>query len=190
LNVKKIIAREILILLIAIGIGFLVFLGTFGYNFYKESISRRLEKQIDNAHALYNRLDYQFDYKQRNHIWYFDRMDAIFLLRTNYDTNTEQKFWDYTRGARHWQNIDSVTSRWNGKWAKIGVTQHFKEIGFSTPKQLQRFFLDKSISTKDSLDHKNALLVVKDLEVLNEKLTRNEESKMNFVDQKAFFFNA
>ncbi|WP_295654582.1 hypothetical protein [uncultured Mucilaginibacter sp.] len=188
---KKFIAREILILLSAICISLLCFLGTFGYNFFKDLQIKNLDKHRNSVQRQSDRLNYIFDYKQRNHVWYFENMsrEMNFDL-SNKIINNEENLWDYTVKANVFGKIDSVNARWNGKWKKEGLTEHFKNIGFSTPQKLNNFIIEKSISPNDSLNHKKSIAIKSNLDNLSNKLKTLNESKLEQYEQKYFGYQS
>jgi len=187
---KKIIAREILILLSAIFISILCFFGTFGYNFYKNLQIENLENQRNSLQKKSDRLNYSFDYKQRNHVWYFESMSREMNFDLSNKINSEENLWDYTVKANVFGKIDSVNGRWNGKWKKEGLTEHFKNIGFSTPQKLNNFIIEKSISPGDSLNHKKSIVIGNDLNKLRDRLTTLSELKLKLQEQKIFGYQS
>lgn len=183
---KKVLAREILIFLTSIVICFFCFIATFGYNLWKNSKIENLKNQIIFTKDKAEKLDNNFNYKERNHIWYYKAMVREMNSDQSGVIKTEGDFWNYTTGSKIFGNVDTVKARWNGKWNKNGLTGHFKNIGFLTPQKLNDFIIQKSMTSEDSLNHKKSIQVLKSLDGLHEQISDLDFSKLDSSEQIQF----
>ena len=78
LKTKKIISKEILILLSSISISFFLFLGTYGYNIYNNYKINNISLNINTKYNESILLSSSFNYKQKKHIWYFEVLSKLF----------------------------------------------------------------------------------------------------------------
>jgi hypothetical protein len=184
---RKIIAKEILILLSAIGISILCFAGTYIYNFI---IDYRIGDRKDKASVMQKESDsinYNYDYKQRNHQWFFESMSNVFNnVGESKEYDTEQKLWVNIRSIPTFNNIDSLVLKWNRVYLKHDIGARLIKSGFDSPQKLYNFLIDKSMTAEDSLNHKKAKAIQADIENINNKIAEIHDSKLHFSDQVSF----
>ncbi len=78
LQIKKIIAREFLILTISIGIGLLIYASTFPYNFYRQNNVVDLGQTITSKTLLADSLSKQFNVKTKGKKWLVQKFNEEF----------------------------------------------------------------------------------------------------------------
>jgi len=187
-NIKKIVAREILIAICTIIACFLFYWGTYPYNSFKDWQVERAEKEIETQTKLHDSLNSEFDYKQRNHQWFFDRASDEFSIDVgpNKKYDNEAKLWDSIQSFGWVNNPDSVDNAWNRQWYKDGISNHFKNMGFTTPQQLYYFIKGKTITVNDSLNNKKAITIQNEIDTVNSKIADLKYSKLNSREKKTF----
>jgi hypothetical protein len=186
---KKIIAREILILLSAIGFSILCLGGTFIYNIYIDYRIGNLKDKASVMQKVSDSTNSNFDYKQRNHQWFFERMSNVFNNvgeLKKYDT--EQKLWVNIRSIRTFNNIDSLILKWNRVYLKHDIAARLINNGFDSPQKLYNFLIDKSMTAEDSLNHKKATAIQANIENADSKIAEIHNSKLDFSDEVRFAF--
>lgn len=188
LKTKKIISKEILILLSSVGISLICFFGIYGYNFYKVVRSNYLFNDINTKQKQSALLSSTFDYKQRKHIWYFNVLSELFEnVGSTKEFDTEEKLWNY---SLKYQNIDTIKRKWNemenGPMGHEYMNYYIKMTGFNSPQSVKKFIDENSISNKDSTDYNKALVIQKEIDELANERNLVVDSKLSFKEQKKF----
>jgi hypothetical protein len=182
LQIKKIIAREFLILIVTICIGLLAFSLTYPYNFCRQHQVDNLTNKIITKENLADSLSTSFDTKIKKKKWLNKKLNEEFDLSS--DTIYLDSIW--IRLVSLAQN-DSIKFRWDGNknWIEIW-TPFFKKIGFNNPSSLQEFILTNNINKSD-IENNNSSLKIKD-EIKSLKLQKREiENKiLSYYEQVNF----
>ncbi|MEZ4826981.1 MAG: hypothetical protein R3C61_11995 [Bacteroidia bacterium] len=147
---KKIIAREFLIFIAALGISVIAFIGTYPYNYF---LNRKIDRIKEETKSL---------------------KDRIYKLEIAYNQKTEKQRWFYNESVRKgingnfryssqlWERLeelqksDSIIFNWNNVWEKE-LIEIIQDIGFKNGEEFNRFILDNSVANEDSNDKVNEI---------------------------------
>jgi predicted RND superfamily exporter protein len=180
-KVKKIIAKEFLILISVIIIGITCIVFTFINNLYWKKRVKNLQIEIKKkgrevtklVNPLYSKI------KQRNWLYYQLNITEN-LGKSKY--NTPSKLW---KRFNELALSDSLSFRYNNEWGSR-IKGIFAEIGFSSPKQLQNFIETNRINNNDNLKNKKAENIKKEIEVQNTQLNYYYSKMMNSEEQNQY----
>ncbi len=144
LQIKKILAREFLLLTITISLGFIVFLLTYPYNLYRQNNASKLEVIIHENTNLADSLSKAFELKTTNQEWLHKKVLDEYDVGTN-PLYTKDGIWEQLTFLA---KTDSIKFRWGTKW-KEEWTPFFKKIGFANPDSLKKFVNSNTIQDND-----------------------------------------
>lgn len=171
LKSKKIISREILILFSIILLSFTIFIGTYGFNYYKRLKKEKLEKDINEREKNIKNLSNVFDYKQRHHHWIFEQFRFEFSdVGYQKELNDEEKLWD------------RLTTVGSGIFNKEEM--FFFRLGFPSFTDFKKYIEDKTISNEDSTNYKLSLIQQKEVDNLLVSFHQLEDEILSFREQK------
>lgn len=162
-KIKKIIAREFLLLIFALLIGVLTYLCVYPYNAYKRYKIESYSASVVEKTKLSDSLSRVFNAKQHKHSWFFYKVSDSFDITTDTILNTKDKLWK--RFDRFSQN-DSIVYRWKNKFNQE-IIEFFKSIGFKTPEYLNEFIVRNRISKLDSSNFILSNTLKKEVEKIN-----------------------
>ncbi len=181
-KVKKIIAREFLILLALIVLTSLIFICVFPYNSYQKNNIDKIDKSLSEKEKLTENLHKSVDEKIENQEWFFEKLSSEFDI-TNSEYSELKTLWPILQ--RIAEN-DSIEHRWNNKWEK-SLTDFHKGIGFKNGKELETFIEKNSISSDDSIQLKKSEEIRKEITELKKQRAEfkykilNDNDKLDLV---------
>ena len=181
LRTKKVIAREFIILLIAILLVAGAFGGTYIYNSMQNNQALQLDDTIVKKTAMADNLAKSYKLKRKNQQWFYDKNNEIVDL-THTELNSPYKLWqrlDYLAATDSIQiKLDSV---WTPEIKELLVT-----IDFDNPKKLIAFIDKNRITETDSTDFATSTSVNTEIEKVK-KVKAVYKAKMFSVDQQKNF---
>jgi hypothetical protein len=157
-KVKKVIAKEFLLLIVIIVIGIICLSFTLLNNLYFEKKAENLQIEIKQknrevinlVNPLYSKI------KQRN--WFYNQLNnRANLYKSKY--NTPSKLW---KRFDELALSDSLLIRYETKWTPSTKIM-FAEMGFNIPDQLQKFIVTNRINSTDNLKNKEAENIKKEV---------------------------
>lgn len=184
--VKKIIAREFLLLILVLFIGLVSYLGVIPYNDYTLKKYNKYYKEIEDKTWLANHLEKQYHLKIRNQSWLKDivykteeisispRRGGSWLGGYSSVTSelllfTENEYIEAEKLALS----DSIKFAWNNTWAKEKVN-YLVSLTF-TPESLKSFILRNRINNNDSLKLSQAKSLRNEIDGLQLELKRADD---------------
>lgn len=145
---KKIIAREFLILMGCIGMGFVFYGSTFLYNAYFDHKKSSIEKDRTQKQIEISDLRATFEKKQAKQSWFFDQEKQLFDLDFPRNTENIKVVWTYWENLEQHDSIPIYYDKiWNDKTRKL-----YGKIGFGNSKALSSFIRENMI-TKEDQEH-------------------------------------
>lgn len=174
LQTKKIIAREFLLLTIALTSGLICFLFTYPYNKYRNGQASKLDIIIATKTKISDSLSYQYDSKSQNRNWFFGKYSEKF----GFNQNQNKDYWNL---LYHFAEKDSLKFKWN-RWTKELVDFN-NQLGFNTPQKLTEFFLTNRITNKDSFNYLQSQKVMNDIVELKAQKKLVQEKVLTFNEQ-------
>lgn len=168
-KIRKIIAREFLLLLVLIVLGSLIVLSVFPYNAYQRNQVVNLNSEIGLKEKQTNSLHKTVNEKIKNQEWFFVKVSSEFDI-ANSEYSELKTLWPLLQ--RIAEN-DSTAYRWNNKWENSLIEFH-KSIGFKNPEELESFIEQNSVYSKDSIDLKKSNEIRIEIKGLN---TRKSDLK-------------
>jgi RNAse (barnase) inhibitor barstar len=163
-KIKKIIAREFLLLLTLILLSALIFVCVFPYNLYQENKIEKTNKKLIEKEKLTDNLHKSVNEKIKNQKWFFEKISSEFDI-TNTEYSELKTLWPILQKIAE---NDSTEYRWNNKWEKSLIDFH-KSIGFKNGKDLQFFILNNSITSKDSIQINKSNEIQKEITELSKQ---------------------
>lgn len=142
LSTKKIFAREFLILIAALIVSSLIFLGIYIYNHSLEKDISRLNDKIKEDVRTSDSLKLPLSVKFERRKWYYDNLVSSFeeYAPLSYDTVVSK--------LDRWALHDSLKYRWDKVWSPV-VIGFQKKLGFNSPEQLKSFLDSTRITSQD-----------------------------------------
>ena len=177
LQTKKLIAREFLLLTIALSLGFICFLCTYPYNNYRNREIKNLEKSIAEKNKIADSLSHQYKIKSQKKDWFFER----FTTKFGSDLYKNEELWNRLLFLA---KVDSIKYKWK-VWAKELIDFN-KELDFSTPEKFKEFIDAYRINSKDSAEYNQSLNVNRDIAALKIQKRDVETIKLSFEKQVEF----
>ena len=162
LQIKKIIAREFLILLLSASIALVSYLVIYPYNYFKQREVDKLSQQISLNKSISDSLSKPLKTKTEKQLWFSDKYYKEYHLDDPYKTS---KYYDeygipimeHNSNLRVFERLkylsqnDSIFLLWKDK-------KDFEEFGgrfgFQTPKDF-KVFIDDNIITQDNITKSN-----------------------------------
>lgn len=183
LKTKKIIAKEFIILIIAIAIGLLSFVGTYIYNYLTINKENNLQKTIENKSLLADSLHKSYSSKDEKQKWFYNALnDKIDISGSEY--NTYDKLW------KLFQNIlakDSIKIRYDKIWTSK-QREIFASTGFETSEKLESFLKNNRFTQTDLDDNQKSLQIFSEVKSLKTKKDQVKNSVLNSNAQIKFSF--
>jgi hypothetical protein len=131
LQTKKIIAREFLLLILAIGVGLVAFSCTYLYNFYQRTKSENLSNEISTNESIADSLNKPFDSKTKQyHLLYSKFNQNENVDPGDYETFEKNSLIELDKLALE-DSIIAKYQKWDPKFKTI-----LREVGFNTPEEL------------------------------------------------------
>ena len=177
-RVKKIIAREFLILLVLIVLTSLVFVCVYPYNSYQKNKIEKIDSSINEKEKLTENLHKSVNEKIKEQEWFYEKVSSEFDI-TNSEYSELKTLWPILQ--RIAEN-DSTEYRWNNKWEKSLIDFH-KSIGFKNGKELEAFIEKNSISSNDSIQLKKSEKIRAEIGKLKEQRTELKYKTLNDNDK-------
>lgn len=177
LKTKKIIAREFILLNIALALGFISFLCIYPYNYYRSSQADNLDMTIKEKNKIKDSLSYQYKCKSQKKDWFFEK----FTEKFGSDLYKNEELWNR---ILYLAEKDSIKYKWN-IWAKELVDFN-KELGFDTPQKFKEFIDANRLTKKDSTNYTESLKINQDIGTLKERKKEIEIIKLSFKEQVRF----
>lgn len=181
LYIKKIIAREFLVLVLVsflCGIGFLL---TYPYNAYQKNQVNRFSSAIGLKEELFDSIYHFYKLKYDKQNWFFTQYSNEFGT-LDYRYNSKEKVWNR---LSYLSKNDSIAFKWNRVWDADLIKFH-KEIGFQTPQQLDAFIKENSMSLNDSASKNSALKVMNEIDSLRNQQKQFNGKILSYEDQINF----
>lgn len=178
-KVKKIIAREFLILLASIILTSIIFLCVFPYNSFQKSNIDKIDNSLIEKEKLTENLNKTVNQKIENQEWFFEKLSNEFDI-ANSENSKLKTLWPILQKIAE---NDSIEHRWNNKWEK-SLKDFHKRIGFKNATDLEAFIKRNSISLNDSIQLKKSDKIRKEITELKNRRT---EFKGKILNENAKF---
>lgn len=178
-KVKKIIAREFLILLALIILTSIIFLCVFPYNSFQKSNIDKIDNSLIEKEKLTENLNKTVNQKIENQEWFFEKLSNEFDI-ANSENSKLKTLWPILQKIAE---NDSIEHRWNNKWEK-SLKDFHKRIGFKNATDLEAFIKRNSISLNDSIQLKKSDKIRKEITELKNRRT---EFKGKILNENAKF---
>jgi len=184
LKTKKIIAREFLYLIFAIGLGLISFFCTYLYNAYLKNKIENQTNEIFEKNKLKDSLRKKYDLKTDNQYWFFDKFSSYFDLSKDTSLNTKDKVWKL---FDEYALNDSIKYKWENKWSKDGdsIIIFFRMV-FLKPEVFESFLDRNRITNIDSTNHASSKALQSEIIIINIRKTENEKKILIYEKQKDF----
>lgn len=184
LAIKKVIAREFLILALVAFVGLTCFLSTFLYNSARRHQAEGIKADIAKKTTLSDSLSISYTTKVQNQEWYFMRMNNEFDLG---EFNTPEKWWTvYIELAKN----DSINILWEGIWNEDeSIIGFFNGLGFANGDSLQTFITENTIDELDLKNKKKSEDLQRELVEIRTKEQNIASSIMTYKEQLSFLKN-
>ena len=137
LHLKKIIAREFLLVILAFFLSLIFYLGTYLYNYFRLFQINKIEKSIAINHILVSSLSNPLQVKQV-------RIN-LFKENANIEGFDTTGVWERLVEV---EKADSIKYYWDNKWSK-DVIKFTKKQGFLKDEEFKSFILSTKIDTVD-----------------------------------------
>lgn len=182
LHTKKIIAREFLILTMAIFIGLFCFLGTYLYNYLKRNKIDTLNENISQKLMASDSLRKSYDQKISKQQWFFDKyFDKV--NRQDEEFNSRDKLW---KRLDFLALKDSIKYKWQNVWTK-DLVGFVKENGFSNGDDFNSFIVSNRITNDDVQGFNQSLQIKTEIKNLtSEKENTTKRLFLSFEQQLKF----
>jgi len=180
-KIKKIIAREFLLLLALILLSALIFVCVFPYNSYQENRIEKINKKLIEREKLNDSLHKSVNEKIKKQEWFFEKISSEFDI-SNSEYSELKTLWPILQ--RIAEN-DSTEHRWNNKWEKSLIDFH-KSIGFKKGKDLQIFILNNSITSKDSIQLNKSNEIQKEITELSKQKIELKNRIFQYSEKRNF----
>jgi hypothetical protein len=177
LRIKKIIAREFLLMTIVLVISVICFLSIYPYNLYKDNQLKKINKLVEQKARLADSLSYRYKVKQQNKSWFFEK----FTAKHGLSISQNEEFWNLLDELA---KKDSIKSRW--KYLEKGPISLKTEGDFRTPEEFKSFFDTNRIEAIDILNNKQSLKVDQEITTLISQKKEIETKKFSFTTQVQF----
>ncbi len=185
-NTKKIISKEILIFLSVLILSVLFFLGLYAYNYRQNSEIIRLTDNIKFKEKEANNLNIDFDYKQRNQQWFFEKMSNYYSnIGENKYINSKDVLWKYFTDNFEKETLET----WNTISEVNKNNVYLDKVYFSSLEELKYFITSKSFSEKDISNNQKAKEILNEVRVLNVDLAALYKSLIPLDKQRNFSIN-
>ncbi len=173
LEIKKIIAREFLILTLVLIFGLIIFLCVYPYNAFLQSQIEKRTTQIFEKRKLADSLSRNYKTKLNNQTWFFAKFQNYYDLTADKTFDERDEIW---KKFDNWALKDSINYRWEHRWGRENIT-FLKSIGFSNSQSLQSFIERNRISKVDSVNFNSSLVINSESAMLS-KSKKVKESKV------------
>jgi hypothetical protein len=156
---KKKLAREFLLFLLTFIICGLTYLTIIIYNSLQQKKSNDLLEEIAIHKSTADSLVEKYNQKVRKQKWYFNKYNKVWDMSDS-AINSYQKWWKHNLKFR---DIDTLSIAWSTIWNNEQIAFE-KSIGFESPKSLNKFLIDNSISSIDIQNRDSARMISKEIE--------------------------
>ena len=185
ISIKKIIAREFLILIVVVVCGSLCFLCTYPYNYHIKKEIEKLNTKISRKTILKDSLKATYFEKQEKQDWYLNNFINEFSI---YKSRTSEKLWKRTQILT---NNDSIKILWENTWSKDKqIISFFNKIGFSNPIELQNFIKDNSFLKLEKINKNQTISLEKEIQNLNNSKIDKIHKVLSYNKQIEFLKNS
>jgi len=168
IETKKIIAREFLILILAVAISGIVFLTSYIYNSYQKSELAKVDKKIESNRKTAENLLLPIKKKKENQNWLYNKLIEVIDMEK---LNTAEKFWSSDIDV-----IENVADEWNNKnFAEI--TEFYKSLQFHTSEELKEYIRSNYVTVDDRTAQRNANLLLNEVSDLT-KVKSNTQKRI------------
>ena len=180
LQTKKIIAREFLLLMLAIGIGLIGFLCTYLYNSYQRNKAQKLSDEITTKESIADSLSKPFDIKSKQ----------IHLLYEKFNANENVFPTDYESFLKNtWTNLSKLelkdniakSIKWDPRFKQL-----LRDVGFNSSEELQNFIEENRLTKDDTLNSQIAKSYQQEIRLLESKRTDYNSYLLAFKGQIDF----
>ncbi|HMT00408.1 MAG TPA: hypothetical protein PKA12_16765 [Saprospiraceae bacterium] len=178
LEIKKTIAREFLILIFSLSIGFVSFLCTYPYNTFKRYKKEQINSEIIKKNKLYDSISALYISKIENQEWFFNKLVSNYSLIRETKYNTREKLW---KRLNTLASKDSIKYKWD--FSNKDFLDFHNEIGFSDPEALQTFILKNRLSKKDSINYNTGKAIKLEINELGKNMRQTERNILSFKNQ-------
>ena len=175
LKTKKIIAREFLVLLLSLVIGFAAFLITYFCNSYRQSKSGTITKQIQYKEFVADSLMRPFIVKTEKQEWLHKKFSEKINLSDS-TLNSPEKLWNKLDEIIEKNSIPTGSNR---TWKKEFVDVLSNTI-YNTPDKFQKFVDSNKITLDDKAKYLQARNVVVQIQLLHDDKTIQESKIISF----------
>lgn len=158
MQIKKIIAKEFLMLVLLALLGSISYFSTYVYNHFKQNKKDLLKTEIKQHTIIKDSLSKIISEKKYAHVWFFKEVSKEYNVEKY---NSEEKYWNRSLALA---KNDSIKIIWETKWKKDPqYIQFFNKIGFPNSDSLQNFIITNSYSkfelnTKNKADSLNKII--------------------------------
>lgn len=165
LKIKKLIAREFLLLILAIGIGFVAFSCTYLFNFYQQSKSQNISNEIRAKETIADSLVRPFNNKIKQHEWFYNQNnEKIDLSGSLYDS--PERLWNILNELAL---KDSIRIKFRTVWTPE-LKKILSDIGFDNPEKLKSFIDENRLTIEDSSKYEQAKNIRTEINLLRNKI--------------------
>jgi hypothetical protein len=179
IEIKKIFAREFLLLLLSLGVGITTYLITYLYNYnqIKETIKIKLE--ISKYEVISDNLMNAFLKKKEKHEWFYRKNnEKVNLSRPIY--NSPEELWAI---LDEYESKDLIVERYHNSWS-MELKKILSEIGFDDPNELSYFIEKNRINREDKINFENGKKIQLKVRALENKLTHRKSKILNSLRQR------
>ena len=181
LKKRKIIAREFLILLLVVVLGFIAFACTYPYNYFLNSSVSKLNSEIISQEKQLDSIEEPY----KNKIAEQKRVYEGWMKNDKLDRSAYRDFREHWARLEYLHKQDSISFKYNNVWNKV-VIDHLKNMGFTNASQLNEFIGANSITEIDNKTETKSKQLKDKIFNLREKYRNKKEEILHFDDQMDF----
>ena len=144
LKIKKLIAKEVILILGSMFLTLIIFLLVYPYNLYCKSKLDDISKTITYNKVKSKSLSSQYDIKLKQHHWFFNENAKEYDMQAA-SYNDAEKLWEQLENI---YNKDSIEYKYNKVWGKDLIAV-LDKIGFHNAQMFKEFISKNILSQSD-----------------------------------------
>jgi hypothetical protein len=144
LKIKKLIAKEVILILGSMFLTLIIFLLVYPYNLYCKSKLDDISKTITYNIVKSKSLSSQYDIKLKQHDWFFNENAKEYDMQAA-SYNDAEKLWEQLENI---YNKDSIEYKYNKVWGKDLIAV-IDKIGFHNAQMFKEFISKNILSQSD-----------------------------------------
>jgi hypothetical protein len=178
IETKKVIAREFLLFVLAVGLGILTYLSTFLYNYYQMNDSNKIKFEISRKQIIADSLMNPLLKKREKHAWFYRKNnEKVDLSRAEY--NSPEKLWDI---LDNYEEDNLIIYKYQNKWSKE-LKELLREIGFENAQELIEFIKANRISNTEKKNFEKGKKIELEINELGDNLIKRKSKILNSTRQ-------